>query len=264
MKKLLAAFLMLVSLASQTVEAQDRIFNYTYQSNVLNVGQREIEPWVTFKWGREKFYRAFEHRLEYELGFAKNLQTAFYINAKTSAAQINDSTIEESNELSFSNEWKYKVFDAVADPVGFALYGEYGIGRNEIELEAKLIFDKRIGNFVVALNLVGEMEFEKEAEHGEIENEKETIYEVDLGYSYRIRNGLYLGIEARNHNEVKEGKWEHSALFMGPTLSYTMENFWVNFTVLPQVTSFKGATKNGLVLNEHEKFETRLIFSYIF
>ncbi|HMW33006.1 MAG TPA: hypothetical protein PLG25_01805 [bacterium] len=247
-----------------TLTAQDRIFNYTYQSNVLNAGQREVEPWVTFKWGREKFYRAFENRIEYELGFAKNLQMAFYINAKTSAAQTNDSTIENATELSFSNEWKYKVFDAVADPVGFALYGEYGIGRNEIEIEGKLIFDKRIGNSILALNLVGELEFEKEAEHGEIENEKETVYELDLGYSYRVRNGLYLGIEARNHNEVVEGKWEHSALFMGPTLSYTMENFWVNLTILPQVKALKGATKNGLVLDEHERLETRLIFSYIF
>ncbi|HMV26539.1 MAG TPA: hypothetical protein PKA26_06630, partial [bacterium] len=170
-----------------TLTAQDRIFNYTYQSNVLNAGQREVEPWVTFKWGREKFYRAFENRIEYELGFAKNLQMAFYINAKTSAAQTNDSTIENATELSFSNEWKYKVFDAVADPVGFALYGEYGIGRNEIEIEGKLIFDKRIGNSILALNLVGELEFEKEAEHGEIENEKETVYELDLGYSYRVR-----------------------------------------------------------------------------
>jgi len=261
MKKLL---LLLGLLAVNSLKAQDRIFTYTYQSNVLNVGQREIEPWSTFKWGKKDFYREFDHRIEFELGMAKNLQTAFYLNLKTSASQNTDSTIVTDNDISFSNEWKYKISDPVADKIGFALYEEIGIGRKEIEFESKLIFDKRIGNSTLALNLVHEFELENEAENGEVELEKENAIEIDFGYSYNISKNWYLGFELRNHNEIKEGKWEHSALFGGPTLSYTHDNFWINVTILPQIKGLKGATDNGLVLDEHEKLETRLIFSYAF
>ena len=30
-----------------TIQAQDRLFTYTYQSSVLNKGQRELESWNT-------------------------------------------------------------------------------------------------------------------------------------------------------------------------------------------------------------------------
>jgi len=247
-----------------TLNAQDRIFNYTYQSTVLGVGQREIEPWSTFKWGKKNFFREFDHRIEFELGMAKNLQTAFYLNLKTSASQANDSTINTDNEISFSNEWKYKISDPVADRIGFALYEEIGIGRNEIELESKLIFDKRIGPSTVALNVVGEFDFENEAENGKVELERETTFEFDFGYSYNVSRNWFLGFEARNTNEIKGSKWVNSALFGGPTLSYTTENFWVNLTILPQIKGLKGATHGGLVLGDHERLETRLIFSYSF
>lgn len=245
------------------VHAQDRIFNYTYQSGVLNVGQREIEPWTTFRWGRKNFYRAYDQRIEFELGVAKNLQTAFYLNAKY-VAQNKDSLMQKETEFSLSNEWKYKISDPVADPVGFALYQEIKIAPSEVELESKLIFDKRIGPSIVAFNAVGAVEFENEVKKGKDRSEHEFELEADIGWSYQINRGLYLGIEVRNHNEIVEGEWEHSALFAGPTLSYTRDNFWVNITVMPQLAGLKGSTYKGLVLDEHERLETRLIFSYAF
>jgi hypothetical protein len=41
----------------------------------------------------------------------------------------------------------------VADRAGVALYGELSAGPSEVELEGKLIFDKRVGRFLGALNL---------------------------------------------------------------------------------------------------------------
>ena len=59
---------------------QDRIFTYTYQTNVLHSGQREIEVWNTLETGREDYYQRLRSRVEYELGLGGNLQTAFYLN----------------------------------------------------------------------------------------------------------------------------------------------------------------------------------------
>lgn len=246
-----------------SAHAQDRIFNYTYQSTVLNAGQREIEPWVTFRWGKKNFYRAMDTRLEYEIGLGHNLQTAFYLNA-TSEASGNSSGLTTDQEFSFSNEWKYKWQDPLADRIGLGLYQEFKLAPKAIELESKIILDKNFGHSIAALNLVGAMEFEKEAENGKFETEHEIELEVDVAYAFRLSKGWYVGVESTNHNEIMKGQWEHSALFAGPVISYSRDNFWINCTILPQIAAFKGRTYKGLVLDEHEKLETRMIFSYAF
>ncbi len=257
-------FLLLAVIVTTAVSAQDRIFTYTYQSNVLRAGEFEIEPWMTVRWGRESFFRRLDQRLEFETGLTQNLQTAFYLNTTQASYQVDDSTLAGSHSISFSNEWKWKLRDPVADPFGLALYGEIGIGASEIELESKLILDKRFDKWVTAFNLVGEWEFEKEAEGPEIETEKETAVEVDLAVARKLSNSVYLGLEVRNRNALVKGKLDYSVLFAGPTLSITRDRFWINATVLPQIRALKGATKGGLQLTDHEKLETRIMFSYAF
>jgi hypothetical protein len=139
--------------------AQDRIFTYTYQSTVLNKGQREIEIWNTLRTGREDFYARLDNRTEFEIGLGGKLQTSFYLNL-TSQTKTNEEaaakSLQTENEISFSNEWKLKLMDPVANPFGLALYGEYGIGSSELELEGKVILDKKINKLTIAANAVYE------------------------------------------------------------------------------------------------------------
>src|SRR5687768_11304036 len=116
-------------------QAQDRIFTYTYQSTVLNKGQREIEIWNTLESGKDDYYRRLRHRIEYELGLGGNVQTAFYLNL--------DQRLNGNVGLGFSNEWKWKLFDPVANPVGLALYGELTLKPHETEVEGKILLDKQ-------------------------------------------------------------------------------------------------------------------------
>jgi hypothetical protein len=71
-------------------------------------------------------------------------------------------------------------------------------------------------------------------------------------------------MENAYRNVFEEGKLLHSAIYSGLGISCVQENFWVNFTVLPQIKSFKGETNNSLNLNEFEKVQFRLLFSYVF
>jgi hypothetical protein len=71
-----------------------------------------------------------------------------------------------------------------------------------------------------------------------------------------------VGLEARNINIHQDGEWENANLFAGPVVSYFRDHFWVNLTVMPQITSFKGATYKGLDLQNYEKLEARLAFSF--
>lgn len=279
MKTLLLCTLLL-QVVSFSVNATDRTFTYTYESRTLQKGLREMEAWVTYKYGREEFYSAIENRLEFEIGLGKKLQTAFYLNLKAASSPntflapsigpggeviwTEVTEIKTQFDLGFSNEWKYQLSDPFINKVGSALYGEVSFSPHEIELEGKIILDKHFGRFVTAFNTVGELEFENEIEGEEAESEwhKEYVLEFDYGLAYLLGEHWTVGMEARNHNEIlPEEGWENSVLFLGPNFAYKSENWWLSLTVLPQVTNLMGG---GLELEEHEKMNARLLFSYEF
>jgi hypothetical protein len=236
--------------------ATERHFTYTYQSETLGEGEREIEPWTTFRIGRDRFYSRLENRVEIEFGLTDRLQTSFYLNlANTTEADVHGQRVTRFEYTGVSSEWKYKLLDPVADALGMALYVEGGATTNAAELEAKLIFDKRFGDFLAALNLVGDYEW-----HFGDGSYKEKELEVDGGLVYFVSPHVSLGAEVVDSNVIGT-EWESSALFAGPVATYSAESLWATLTVLPQLTNLKREAGTGsLELEDHEKLNVRLIF----
>jgi hypothetical protein len=267
-KQILTGSFLIIStlLGTVTANAQDRLFTYTYQSSVLNKGQRELESWNTLRAGREDYYARYDNRTEFEIGLGKNLQTSFYLNlssiTETSTENTNKSVSTE-NEIGFSNEWKLKLLDPVADPLGLALYGEVGISSSEYELETKLILDKKIGNLTIAANGVLEAEYAPGYAGQELRWENQKKIEGYLAFAYSLSPKFQLTLENAYKNVFQDGELTHSGLFFGLGFSYVQEKFWINFTAMPQLTSFKGESNSNLNLNEYEKFQFRLLFSYM-
>jgi len=264
-----ALLLSLLLMASQMVIANERVFSYTYESSVLNAGQREIEIWNTFHWQRQDYYRRFRHRIEYEVGLGGNVQTAFYLNLTNTAKQEGSGStafLEKEFEVGFSNEWKYKLSDPVANTFGFALYGEVGVTSNEVELEGKIILDKKLGSTLHALNVVVEPEWETEIEDGKVTTEYEFNLEFDYGFSHRLSDRWSVGVELRNLNKYSKGsRLKHSILSGGPVVAYATEGFWITVTALPQLYAFRvepGNKNSHRELRAREQLETRMIFSY--
>ncbi|MBI4821098.1 MAG: hypothetical protein HY791_32865 [Deltaproteobacteria bacterium] len=243
-------------LAASSVEASERRFTYTYESLVLNPGDVEIEPWTTVRIGRDDFYNRFDHRFEIELGVAEQLMTAWYVNVTARARDTADGRQSELEWGGISNEWKLKLSDPVADALGSALYLEWSYAPTEAELEAKLIADKRFGDFLAAVNLVGEYELKFETD----ESETEIKFELDAALAY-VSEHFSAGVELRNHNVVEHGEWEASALFVGPTLGYKAERWWTAATILAQVANLKPAegSDSTLDLAGHERLEARIL-----
>ena len=243
--------------------ANERHFTYTYESAVLPKGARELEIWTTARLGREEFYARFDERVEFEVGLTDRLLTAFYLNTSSTTAQIAPDARESEFEFEgVSSEWKYKLSDPVADALGVALYGEASGGPGESELEAKLILDKQFGKLLLAANLVGAHEWD----YAGVDTETEVEAEVDLGATWFFHPGFAAGVEVRNHNEIVEGEWEHSALFAGPVVAYGSDDWWFALSVLPQLPALKKEDTPGdddsRVLDEHEKLNARLLFSF--
>jgi hypothetical protein len=261
-----AAFAVLsLSVVFGDADASQRRFTYTYESLVLNPGEVELEPWTTFRIGKEDYFARLDQRIEFEVGLSSKLQTSFYLNLHASTSQVDSTLVNDFEWGGFSNEWKLKLRDPVADPFGLALYFEWGASTSEVEVEAKVIADKRYDNVLVAFNASIEPEFEFEAEGaGEVEAETELNYEFDLAMAYFVNPSTSLGLEVRNHNlSISEIDYQHSALFAGPVVSYSSETWWATLTVLPQIAKLKGAEVdegNDLVLSELEKLEIRFMF----
>jgi hypothetical protein len=236
--------------------ASERRFTYTQQSLVLNPGALELEPSTTVRNGREDRYTAFDQRVEFEAGLAENLQAAFYLNFSAVSQDVGKTTTSDSHFDGVSLEAKYKLADPAADPVGLALYFEPAFGPDAAELEGKLILDKRMGDALLAFNVVGAHEWK----FGPDETEREIEAEADLGFAWFFTPALSAGLEVRDTNEIpSEEGWETSVLFAGPVVSYAMEKWWATLTVTPQVAALKGADEGNLNLDEHERLEARLL-----
>src|ERR1041384_585507 len=224
-------------------------------------GSKELEVLTTTRLGKQnQYFAAIDNRMEFEVGLSKRLQTAFYINF--GAVTTDNGTGVNQTSFDFhgiSSEWKYNISNPYSG-IGFALYGELGLNTTEVELETKLIFDKKIKKTTLALNLVYEPEWELSPGAAKLDHNVEGLF----GLSYAFSDALSAWFEVRNHNIFSKGAGlEFSALFGGPVISYIQKSWWVTFTVFPQIIAFSGKTEgSNLNLTDHEKFESRLNFSF--
>jgi hypothetical protein len=269
MKKISATAILflIITLAAQS---QDRFFARTYTTNILPKGAIDLELWHTSRFGhKDQFYHAQDQRMELEFGLGHNLQTAFYFNRyQTRYSDSLEGTLS-SNEIGFSNEWKYKLSDPTVNTLGAALYGEWGIkGGDEFELEGKIILDKYIGKNLFAFNGVIEYEKEFEWENGKIKSgESATPVEFDLAYMYNISSNFGVGFELRNYNEVVKGEgWKNSVLSGGPTIDYRTSKWFVIANYLPQWVNIHKTnySPNSKVLNDLERAEARILIGISF
>jgi hypothetical protein len=232
------ALLVISFLWSNIATAQDRYFAHTYTSNVLPKGAIDVEFWHTARIGHlNQYFHAQDQRTEIEFGLGRNLQTSIYFNQYSTRASDGANGTTLAHEVGFSNEWKWKLSDPSVHPVGFALYGEWGVkGGDELELETKLIFDKWIGNSLFAFN--GVFEYEKTfdwANNKPKNDDWAAPVQFHLAYQYLVKPKFGVGFEVRNHNEIsKDNHWEHSVFFGGPTLNFRNEKWYLLLNYLPQ------------------------------
>ena len=247
--------------------ADVEVFGYSKPSDVLPEGAATVEIWNTYSETgvAPERERGFQSRLELETGLGNDVQVSGYLNFEQARTETAPDSFETKGEFDgISLELKWKLADASADPVGFALYVEPTVGTDELEFEMKAIMDKRIGDHYWAANLT----YEPRVLNGD--NGKwgkpEGNVELDLGFGFWVTQHVMVGIEARDNNWLAEGKWQNSALSVGPTVHADIGKFWVTLAVMPQVAALRGATADGLALegDGQNRFEVRLATGFNF
>jgi hypothetical protein len=218
-RTLLASTTVAALAVGSSASANERNFSFTYQSATLPQGQAELEPWSTAQFGKSAWDIRMDNRLEFEVGVTDDFQAALYFITRSTASK---GFQWKGNAL----ELKYRLLDAVADPLGFALYLEGFLATDQKKLEPKLIIDKYFGDWVFALNAVFEAEWK----------EHDTEYEAKGvgGLGYFVSKTGTVGLEAEVFGKWENGDHEKTEYWLGPSFSYGDENYWVTFATVLQ------------------------------
>lgn len=266
--------LLACGLATGLATATERRFTYSYEPETLPKGAAEFEQSVTLGTQRTKGgdvmqenYNKWKLREELELGVTDKYTLGLYLNFE--AESFRDTSVSPAvNESEFkfggvSIENRYMLLNPAEHAVGLTLYLEPTFGGDEAELEQKIIFGQRYGDWKWALNLSHATEW--------ADNFHSTEGELDatFGITRDIHKNWSLGLEFRNHNAMPEyDELEHTVFYLGPVLSYRTEKWWTTLTIMPQIygKDFQGNPDNNksLVLDAHERLEVRFLFGVSF
>ena len=235
--------------------AADRHFIYNYESGNLNVGEKDLETYTFYQFGRSSFYSALNQSVEFEVGLDSFVQTSLYLNfTQQLQAAPGGGTQQAGGPIldGISNEWKFKLADNVADPIGIGLYIEPELEPDDFELETKLILDKKIGSWLWTFNLLAEPQFDY------ADTNSSFLLRPSVGLGYFISNVVFIGVEAMDENFYNNQPMR-SVFSIGPCLQYSGKDWWVEITFLPQLANIGG---NGLDFVDSQRDQVAIATSF--
>ena len=254
--------------------ADEKRFTYSYEPETLPQGAAEFEQWITLRTQRtsggdvqQQNYNLWELRQELEYGVTDNYSVALYLNTAAESfrdySQSPPANVSHFDFKGISVENRYMVVNPVNHPVGLTLYLEPRFSGDEAEIEQKIILGQRHGDWKWAFNVTHATEWQDNF------HKTEGELEASFGLARDLNPHWSLGLELRDHNELPDyRKWENTALFLGPALSYRQEKWWAALTVMPQIYGANFGENpddnRHLELEGHERVNIRLIFGISF
>ena len=218
-----------------TVEAGSRRFTYNYETTTMSKGAMELESWVTWKTNKDADadFERFDIRHEFEYGVTDRFQLALYF-----ADWRYEENATESGKVEFRDvaiEAIYNLTDPNTTAFGSAVYGEIKGSDEFIELEAKLLLQKNIGQWMFVYNIGGEIGWE--------DNYESDFAELmqSAGASYQINPSWSVGVEVLHEIAVPDvEEIGDSAVYLGPNVAWRNDRFSIALTGLWQATSLSG------------------------
>jgi hypothetical protein len=280
--------------------AEESIFAFSYTTDLLPQGGKEIEQWMTWRHQKNSgSYDQLEHRTEFEYGVTDSLQAALYLNynwtqafhngpfgATTPPEQFSDfpqpgpdDHFNKTRFVGVSGELIYRILSPYTDPIGLAVYVEPTFGQNFREVETKVILQKNFFDdlLTLAFNFTYAPEFRYVLNDAGTASswQEETDVNFTFGASYRFIENWSAGFEFTNEHEYNSFWFNHesnSGYYLGPTIHYGGERFFVTATALWQMPwasshtdTVPGALVGGFIGdNDFERFRLRIKAGFTF
>lgn len=244
--------LLFLLLTSSVGVAAPRDFPFTWTSQTQDSGKSQFELWFTPRIARSDDFVLFEGRLGWTYGVAKNLETMLAVDA-----DLTRTDLTQGMEGKVSNIWRWTTWRSAGAPFSAGGVGRISLGLDRLELEGRLLADLKIDRVLFALNVSGERTLFWNGRTG-VNNRLEE----SLGVRFALSKTATFGVEARVKSSWEDRLYRGTAVYVGPTLSWTHELFWISVGGYAQVAAERGDGDRGDAevqeLRDNERFVLRL------
>ncbi len=225
-------------------QANPRPLPFTYQTETLPEGAVEIEQYGDFTpvraisgLGVETWHGATAFQTAIEYGITDRLELALYF---TFVPTPRSEDAQRTPRLPVGNglrqRLRYRLSDPGEWPLDVGLYGEVTENERELELEAKIILQRRLGPLRAIANLSAEREFYWNGT-------KDWILNPSAGLTWEISPRFHPGLEAWMRAEYPDSKPASRPFELGPHV-YAGPTFLVSFGRLWWTTGVYVRTTN--------------------
>ena len=214
-------FLSVMSFAASAA-ATPKPLPFSYGADTNPKGQGEVEQYVDMvpvvaknADGTSSHVLATQFQTEVEYGLLKNLEVGLY----AAIMPATDGVPELTEGTGVKQRLRWRLADPGDWPIDVALYGEVTEFTSEIELEWKLILDRRFGKLRLLANAWFEEEFY-------FDGATEFVANPTAGITYQVTPIFSPGIEGWMRYDTG-GDWNGGPhWFVGPTMRFNFGNFF--------------------------------------
>lgn len=237
-------------LLSTAALAAERDFPLTWTTSTLAANQNFLEAWLTPRVGREDGdYVKSEVRLMWSRG----------VLASTDTQLSADLDFEEGAVTPhLSSLWRYAPLKSTGR-VGFGTIARLSLGFDAADLELRFVVDKKLGDVLLALNAAVVRTQFWSGRAG-----IDTRLDESLAARYALGERASFGLELRVKSAFLGGDYQGTALYVGPSLSFSASRFWVSLGLTSQVAADKAPADRGngepATLRDDERFVGRVVF----
>jgi len=237
--------LALIAATVATARANPRPLPFTYTTDTLGPGQVEIEQYVDLVALRAinpsstapQWYLPGAFQTEIEIGLADRLELGLYLTfVPDPGEQFAGKAVFPGAGNGLKQRLRYILADAGAWPVDTGLYGELVENEREIELEAKLLVQRRFDRLRIAANLSAEYELY-------FSGQREIVLNPSLGATFEITPSIHLGLDSwlRGEYPQRPAPMTRSfglgpAAYVGPAAMVNFGKLWWALGVYARVT----------------------------
>ncbi len=234
--------------------AADRAFPFTWDTATAAPGERHLEAWLSPRLQRVTGvpYAAWELRAGLSAGLTARLDTllAFDVTLEEFGAD------RRSVDARATSLWRFAFLGPDA-PLGLAGLGRASLGGDALDLEARLLVDKRVGNVVLAANA--------SAAYSALWGGRTGIdwrIEECLAAGYRVGPAL-VGVEARVRTAAEGRQYRGTAFYLGPSFTWARGAVFLTVGAQAQVAADEPRAdrddKEPMLFRDNERFGARVL-----
>ncbi len=238
------------------VAAAPREFPLTWTSQTAAAGENQLEAWLTPRIARTDDFLRLDTRLVWATGVTRNVESQLSLDLDF---QRTDKA--ESLDPKVTSLWRWTTWRTGA-PFAVGGVGRVSLGRDQLEVEARLLADLHVDRLVIALNVSG-----SRAVFWSDRTGVDTRLEESLATKFLVSANASFGLELWAKSSWERRVYQGSAIYAGPVLTWTHPVFWVSLGAYAQVASDKAAADKDLAepqeLRDNERFVGRLTFGLV-